>query len=125
MIKIGLPATLTAVLLLLQGCATGSSAPAPNAVNNCNALSGFKSETVCIPAPAPASPPPAYTSNDCADAAGFSEKACIPANDPMANAAEQILGLEQTPSGKPLDLKQSVETGAKGVEQEFGIKPGL
>ncbi len=111
---------LSGAVVLLQACAASSPAQT-NQVNNCNSQGGFKSETVCIPPPAPPSPPPAYTSNDCADSSHFNEQACIPANDPMANAAEEILGLKQTPSGQPLDLKQSVETGAQGVEQEFGL----
>jgi hypothetical protein len=39
----------------------------------------------------------------------------------MANAAEEILGVKQSPTGQPLDLEQSVEVGAQGVKKEFGL----
>ncbi len=81
----------------------------------------FNRAVNCAPPPSADQKRPSYVKSDCSAQSHFSEQTCIPANDPMANAAEEILGVKQSPTGQPLDLEQSVEVGAQGVKKEFGL----
>ena len=115
--------TASAVLLLLvQGCANTTVPNSEYPLVRCNpSVDQFGNAVNCAPPPSPDQKPPSYAKNDCDAQSHFSDKTCIPANDPMANAAEEILGVKQSPTGKPLDLEQSVEVGAQGVKKEFGL----
>ena len=122
MFKLTLFTASTVLLLLVQGCAN-TTAPSPEyPLVHCNpGVDQFGNAVNCAPPPSADQSRPSYVKNDCSDQSHFSEQTCIPANDPMANAAEEILGVKQSPTGQPLDLEQSVEVGAQGVKKEFGL----
>ena len=122
MLRLATLAASGALLLLLQGCAN-TTAPNPDyPLVRCKpGVDQFNSATNCAPSPSADQTQPSYARSDCSAQSHFSERTCIPANDPMANAAEEILGVKQTPTGQPLDLEQSVEVGAQGVKKEFGL----
>ena len=110
------------LFLLLQGCANTTPPNPEYPLARCNpGVDHFDSAVNCAPPPSADQTRPSYVKNDCSAQSHFSEQTCIPANDPMANAAEEILGVKQSPTGKPLDLEQSVEVGAQGVKKEFGL----
>jgi len=122
MFKLTTLAASGALLLLLQGCANTTPPNPEYPLVGCNSVSDhFDAAVNCAPPPSPDQTQPSYAKSDCSAQSHFSEKTCIPANDPMANAAEEILGVKQSPTGKPLDLEQSVEVGAQGVKKEFGL----
>ncbi|MFO1429977.1 MAG: hypothetical protein U1F76_07555 [Candidatus Competibacteraceae bacterium] len=112
----------TILLLLVQGCAN-TTAPNPEyPLVGCNPdMDQFGNAVNCAPPPSADRKQPSYAKSDCSAQSHFSDTTCIPANDPMANAAEEILGVKQSPTGQPLDLEQSVEVGAQGVKKEFGL----
>jgi hypothetical protein len=111
-----------ALLLLLQGCANTTPPNTGYPLSRCNPdADQFGNAVNCAPPPSADQSRPSYVKNDCSAQSHFGEKTCIPANDPMANAAEEILGVKQSPTGQPLDLEQSVEVGAQGVKKEFGL----
>ena len=110
------------LFLLIQGCAN-TTAPNPEypLVGCSPGVDQFGRAVSCVPPPSADQKQPSYAKSDCSAQSHFSDTTCIPANDPMANAAEEILGVKQSPTGKPLDLEQSVEVGAQGVKKEFGL----
>ena len=125
MIRSSVLAAISVSILLAQGCANNAQVQTGYWEGDCNSFPGpFNDERTCIPKPSPAPTQPAYVKSNCDGQSHFSDRTCIPANDPLANAAEEILGLKQTPTGQPLDLQQSIEVGEKGIEKEVGLKPG-
>ena len=122
MFKLTTLAASGALLLLLQGCANTTPPNPEYPLVRCNpGVDQFGNAVNCASPPSADQTRPSYVKNDCSAQSHFSERTCIPANDPMANAAEEILGVKQSPTGQPLDLEQSVEVGAQGVKKEFGL----
>ena len=122
MFKLTTLAASGVLLLLVQGCANTTPSNPEYPLVGCNSTSDHFDDAVnCAPPPSPDQSRPSYVKSDCSAQSHFSDTTCIPANDPMANAAEEILRVKQSPTGKPLDLEQSVEVGAQGVKKEFGL----
>ncbi len=122
MFRLSTLAAISISILLVQGCANNAQVQTGYWEGDCNFFPGpFNAERTCIPKSSPTQTQSAYVKSDCSTQSHFSEKTCIPANDPLANATEEVLGLKQTPTAQPLDLQQSIEVEGKGIKQELGF----